>query len=1127
MSKNDVPLDGASNAGGDAVPAAGAAVAQRDTPPAGAGGTDAGGLPAAFSERKATDVSKVVPKPVAGVSCVERDDSFTERFYLLQHPRNPACLRLDSRDRFVWRQIDGKATLEEVGEKYCLKFGSLAYDRIGSLFDRLVAGGFIEAPLERTRTRLSASVPADGFGSWLRAARDRLAFRRIGPSIGNDLFEALYSLVGFIPVTAPVLLAALPVLGVAGFIFFLMSLPAAGVGEGYRMFQPAGYYSLALAALYGWNLVGSIVHELARALALEASLCRVIRAGAVLRFGLLGITVDLQDGQKLPRMLRLQIRLMGMAFELFLGGLCGFLASRSDPSVARDLLGLGAVVFGIRLFIHACPLLKLDLYEAAVEASNLPHLRQAAIRFLQPRYWLKLWTKRQWEREELIFLGFGLWCVAWLTGAAKIPSFLFRTQLLETVLELLQRAISSRALFSPDEAVAFVLLVLVIVPALLFLVLTLFYVLVSMGRIIPQMKVWKNPTVLVGACALLSFFLGTFGLWLPRIVRTISSALSMGFLLGPRGLTPAIRGLQSALWLTLTVGGAIMAASLLAITRRETERLVTSRLAGALNLGTVAVLLGLFGALVQSHSLDSWPYLTAAGAIVSVPALLFMLRSLASTFSTPLFLPWLAMTGAIGVFVAAGIEASLAARIPASVSAATLRKLPVESWLGQLMASGWLFLTMGCGWWFLVRTREPILPRYPYGEGKTDKELLLHGFGYLLDTLLLNLKAYGGPKFTDRLSESVRARAQQLGVPMADPASFLPDPAATDGMDFDAVAVRLRELTALVTEEGMRVAGTRGLANLLHSAYLHLPWDERELVNTQLFQGTRWAATLGPSRAMPKSDRLELLRTTFLFHQYGDEELSRIAGIVRSRVYKPLETLIQQDDVGEEAYVIQRGRVQVQVEDAIGDAHIVAELGPGDFFGEMALLEDAPRSATVQALEEVDVLIIDRAVFARFVEHHGGAREKLAEAMRALRVIQKMPLFEEFSAGEMATVASKFHLERFRPGENIVTQGEMGDRFYIIQSGSAEVLVRNGEEDEKVRTLRPGEFFGEIALLQDIPRTATVRALEPMVAFALTKGDFLELVSGNPFAVRKLERESGRRVEDIQRRTQQKEAVSA
>jgi CRP-like cAMP-binding protein len=74
----------------------------------------------------------------------------------------------------------------------------------------------------------------------------------------------------------------------------------------------------------------------------------------------------------------------------------------------------------------------------------------------------------------------------------------------------------------------------------------------------------------------------------------------------------------------------------------------------------------------------------------------------------------------------------------------------------------------------------------------------------------------------------------------------------------------------------------------------------------------------------------------------------------------------------------------------------------------------------------------------------------------------------------------------------VVRQGATGDRFYVIRSGRATVDVDGSETG----TLEPGEFFGEIALLRDVPRTATVRARDELVLYALEREDFLAAVTG-------------------------------
>ena len=83
---------------------------------------------------------------------------------------------------------------------------------------------------------------------------------------------------------------------------------------------------------------------------------------------------------------------------------------------------------------------------------------------------------------------------------------------------------------------------------------------------------------------------------------------------------------------------------------------------------------------------------------------------------------------------------------------------------------------------------------------------------------------------------------------------------------------------------------------------------------------------------------------------------------------------------------------------------------------------------------------------------------------------------------------------RVEAGQTIVTAGEAGDRFYVILSGEVDVVPLAGGR----RTLTAGESFGEIALVQDIPRTATVTATAPTELLALDRGAFLEALTGQP-----------------------------
>ena len=108
------------------------------------------------------------------------------------------------------------------------------------------------------------------------------------------------------------------------------------------------------------------------------------------------------------------------------------------------------------------------------------------------------------------------------------------------------------------------------------------------------------------------------------------------------------------------------------------------------------------------------------------------------------------------------------------------------------------------------------------------------------------------------------------------------------------------------------------------------------------------------------------------------------------------------------------------------------------------------------------------------------------ERLRAIPFLSPLP---EATLEQLARAVSE---EQMKAGDEIVRQGEPGDRFYVIDSGSAEVLV----DGRSSASLDPGDYFGEIALLRDVPRTATVRAREDWLLLTLTHDTFVPAVSG-------------------------------
>ena len=108
-------------------------------------------------------------------------------------------------------------------------------------------------------------------------------------------------------------------------------------------------------------------------------------------------------------------------------------------------------------------------------------------------------------------------------------------------------------------------------------------------------------------------------------------------------------------------------------------------------------------------------------------------------------------------------------------------------------------------------------------------------------------------------------------------------------------------------------------------------------------------------------------------------------------------------------------------------------------------------------------------------------------------LLKRVPIFEGLERRELERIAASMKARTFRQGDTVTTEGQSGVGFFVIEDGQAKVTI--GGEDR--RTLGPGDYFGEVALLNDSPRTATITAETELRCYGMTSWDFKPLVESH------------------------------
>ena len=237
-----------------------------------------------------------------------------------------------------------------------------------------------------------------------------------------------------------------------------------------------------------------------------------------------------------------------------------------------------------------------------------------------------------------------------------------------------------------------------------------------------------------------------------------------------------------------------------------------------------------------------------------------------------------------------------------------------------------------------------------------------------------------------------------------------------------------------------------------------------------------------------------------LFDVLTSEEKQWLTGQFHLESFTMGQTIVDRTQTPDALYIIVSGNARKIGVNTAGKETNLGLLQPGEHFGEHSLLDgEAAPPVTIRASTSLEVLKLSRLQFKDVVAQHPAMDNYFRQfiASDIIRTFLKNnTVLTHVDPAALRSLLDGLEVRTYEPQDCLVREGETGDAFYILKSGSA--IVERGPEAAVVNRLYPGDFFGELALLTGEPRKATIRAAERLTAFRLSKPDFDELIQKYP-----------------------------
>ena len=1104
--------------------------------------------------RERADFTASKPCKISGIVESKLKSKREGEYYILKNPHTGTYLKLTDRDFFLWNLMDGTRSVKDLVVAYFCEYNSFAFDRVGGLITQLRNSFFLTDRPVNTFDRLREQLARRDFGHradvfW------KLFMNREFPLHNADRYiSKAYKSMGWIFLTRPMKLSYLILSGIGA--YFFVRLLNSGSYPILRMWNSYGLGFLTILAIY---FVIFALHESAHAFTAKFYGRDIRKGGFMIYFGMPAFYVDTTDMWMEPRRARIAVSWAGPYSQLVLGGLCSISAAIFHGTNISPLLFRLAFFSYLSVFINLNPLLELDGYFILMDWLEIPFLRHKSLIFVRKKLWRKILRHEKFSKDEKIFSVFGILAGIWSVCAIGIAIYLWEQRVFGTLATLLEKSLLHKLYLGIVVLTFGVPLLIILVTKLSSVVYTAFIWLADNEHL----KTNRNViALLVGGSVgltVICFFAPKAGLEVHReILKLIILFCALFFAIkdvacyGGGHLKRTFQFLAAfVLFLFVaelieTIGQWVYGSMGLPISR--TVRL----LASGLRLGSYSLLLLSMFALAGnnfrlcrlSEQIATLVFLAITGSLLLI-AIRWTLRG--ETWGTyllsePSFLIPIALVSLALVLLIPGyfVYQRTEFRTAWLVLAVSLTGISTANILSSYESSGmdpvagawavpfhilsYALLASALFGHYVIYTRVRFAHTPAVREAALrydDRQRLRSAFANIYEAIFSQFISIYGERVTQYVQNKLNKRARVAGWDLRAAHKKVEDN-VPDEFNIISLGEVYRGFLSQMLDLISRAIGKDFVEKAMQSGWDGLYWEEREVADEYLFSPLARGKKLSEEFQKTQKNLLIMLQKMAIFSGLSEREIFLMSSRLQIEKFRKGMDIVKQGDAGDKLYIIKSGEVEVLVRSDDDMERIVAHLGEGDYFGEVALVGDVLRTATCRATTSLEVWALSKRDFNQFVKSHLDLPEKLDSAVATMTMLKRMPLFREFEYKQINMISSMLKSEAIPPQTTIIKQGDPGDAFYIIRSGEVVVTAKSEVEEKIVGRLGAAEYFGEIALVANQPRTATVTSVSETELLRLEKRDFdtvVELISSE------LEQAGSRRLLDTRRKLKDKPVV--